>query len=123
MILCKKCTVPIVDGACPLCGNKKSFREAREGDQVYLTTCEYLWSRALEDSLREADIPFFRHNFLGSGLTASIGDLAENFRYYVNYFDYERAMAVIPPPMEDMTDEELNAYIDSLEDDSNKTIN
>jgi len=123
MTICKKCKAPIVDGVCPLCDNKKSFCEAQETDQVYLTSCEYLWSRTVEDALNEARIAFFRHGSLGSGLTVSIGDLAELFRYYVAYPDYEAALAVLPPEMDEMSEEELNAYMDTLGDDAkNETV-
>ena len=103
-----------MDGACPLCGNKKHVREAQESDQVYLTSSEYLWSRTIEDALNEADIGFLRHGSLGTGVTVSVGDLAEVFRYYVAYSDYEAALAVLPPEMDDMSEEELNAYMDTL---------
>lgn len=118
MILCKKCCAPISDGVCPLCGNKKHFREAQETDQVYLTSCEYLWSRTVEDALKEAGIEFLRHGSLGSGVTVSVGDLAEIYRYYVAYPDYETAVAVLPPAMDEMSEEELNAYIDALGEDA-----
>ncbi len=114
MRICKKCLAPEADGVCPLCGNKKSFRDATDEDSVYLTSCEYLWSRTVEDALAEAGIVFFRHGSLGMGLTVSVGDLAEMFRYYVAFPDYEKALAVLPPDMAEMSEDELNAYIDTL---------
>ena len=43
------------------------------------------------------------------------GDLAEVFRYYVNCPDYEKALAVLPQTGGEMSEEELNRYLDGLE--------
>ena len=82
-------------------------------DTVYLTSCEYIWSKTVEDILVEAGIKYYRHGSLGSGVIVSIGELAELYRYYVSFSDYERAMSMIPDFSESvMTEEELNEYID-----------
>ena len=115
MLICGKCHAAAPDGVCPLCGKKKHVREAKEDDPVLLTDCDYIWSRVLEDALTDAGIPFFRHGTLGSGVTVSIGDMAERFRYFVNASDYERAAETIPPEAGDMSDEELERYIETYE--------
>ena len=116
MLLCGKCKAAAENGRCPLCGKTRTVRESRPDDMVYLTSCQFLWSRILEDALKEAGITFFRHGSLRSGLTVSIGDLAEVFRYYVNCPDYEKALAVLPPAGGEMSEEELNRYLDGMED-------
>lgn len=116
MLLCGKCRAPIHADRCPLCGKTKHLRQAVDGDEIYLTSAEYLWSRVVEDALNEADIPFTRHGDLGMGIAVSIGDLREVYRYYVMYPDYERALTVLPEEDAEMSEEELNAYIDSLGD-------
>ena len=67
-------------------------------------------------ALTDAGIPFFRHGTLGSGVTVSIGDMAERFRYFVNASDYEKAAETIPSEAGDMSDEELERYIASYEE-------
>ena len=50
-LICAKCRAIPVDGVCPLCGKNKKFIEAGDNDEVYLTSCEYIWSRMVEDAL------------------------------------------------------------------------
>ena len=116
MKICEKCRAAAPDGVCPMCGKQKHIREARDDDPVFLTESEYIWSRVLEDALTGAGIDFFRHGALGSGVTVSIGDAAERFRYYVNASDYEKALDVLPPDAGEMSEEELERYIETYEE-------
>ena len=73
-LICAKCRAIPVDGVCPLCGKNKKFIEAGDNDEVYLTSCEYIWSRMVEDALDGAGIRYRRHGTRGSGVIASIGE-------------------------------------------------
>lgn len=111
--ICRKCKAISENGVCPLCGKSKKLTDAKPDDIVYLTSCEYIWSKTVEDILDEAGIKYYRHGSLGSGIIVSIGELAELYRYYVPFPDYEKAVSVIPDFSEPvMTEEELNEYID-----------
>lgn len=113
-LICEKCKAISENGACPLCGKKKKLREIIEGETVYLTSCEYIWSKTVEDILNDANIKFYCHGILGSGVIVSIGEMSELYRYYVPFSDYEKAKALIPDFSEEvMSEDELNAYIDS----------
>jgi len=118
MQICSKCKAPLHEDGCPLCGKRKFAREAREEDEIYLTSSEYLWSRIVEDALAAEGIAFTRRGDLGMGVSFAVGDLSETYDYYVMYNDYEKAKAVLPKECEEMSEEELNAYIDSLEEDT-----
>lgn len=112
-LICVKCRAIPVDGVCPLCGRKKKFIEAGENNEVYLTSCEYIWSRMVEDALDDAGIRYRRHGTHGSGVIASIGELAELYRYYVMLPDYEAALEAIPDTNGDaMSEEELIKYME-----------
>ena len=121
MRICGKCRAAAPDGVCPLCGKQKTIREAKPDESVYLADCDYIWSRVLEDALSDAGIAFFRHGMLGSGVTVNIGVMAERFRYYVNASDYEKAKEILPPDAGDVSDEELESYIDSYEKKTDTT--
>ena len=117
MKICEKCRAAAPDGVCPHCGKQKTVKEAKPDDPVLLTESDFIWSHITEDALYEAGIPFLRHATLGSGVTVSIGDAAERFRYFVNASDYERALAVLPPPdIGEMSEEELERYMETYEE-------
>ena len=112
-LICAKCRAVPVNGVCPLCGKRKKFIEAGENGEVYLTSCEYIWSRMVEDALDDAGIRYRRHGTHGSGVIASIGELAELYRYYVMLPDYEAALEAIPDTDGDaMSEEELIKYME-----------
>lgn len=112
-LICAKCRAIPVDGVCPLCGKNKKFIEAGDNDEVYLTSCEYIWSRMVEDALDGAGIRYRRHGTHGSGVIASIGELAELYRYYVMFPDYGAARAVVPDTdFGEMSEEELLEYME-----------
>ena len=120
-LICAKCRAIPVDGVCPLCGKNKKFIEAGDDDEVYLTSCEYIWSRMVEDALDDAGIRYRRHGTHGSGVIASIGELAELYRYYVLFPDYEAARAVIPDTdFGEMSEEELLEYMDEYDEDDDE---
>lgn len=120
-LICAKCRAIPVDGVCPLCGKNKKFIEAGDDDEVYLTSCEYIWSRMVEDALDDAGIRYRRHGTHGSGVIASIGELAELYRYYVMFPDYETARAVIPDTdFGEMSEEELLEYMDEYDEDDDE---
>lgn len=120
-LICAKCRAIPVDGVCPLCGKNKKFIEAGDDDEVYLTSCEFIWSRMVEDALDEAGIRYRKHGTHGSGVIASIGELAELYRYYVMFPDYEAARAVIPDTdFGEMSEEELLEYMDEYDEDDDE---
>ncbi|MBE6636658.1 MAG: hypothetical protein E7618_02505 [Ruminococcaceae bacterium] len=116
MLICKKCKAIITENTCPLCGKTKGFITPKENDLVYLTSAEYLWSPPIEDALLEAGVGYSRVAI--GGTESVIGQLTEFYRYYVSLADYERAFEALPPENSEMTEEELNAYIDSLADET-----
>lgn len=74
-LICAKCRAIPVDGVCPLCGKNKKFIEAGDNDEVYLTSCEYIWSRMVEDALDGAGIRYRRHGTRGSVSLPASGSL------------------------------------------------
>ncbi len=120
-LICAKCRAIPVDGVCPLCGKNKKFIEAGDNDEVYLTSCEFIWSRMVEDALDGAGIRYRKHGTHGSGVIASIGELAELYRYYVMFPDYEAARTVIPDTdFGEMSEEELLEYMDEYDEDDDE---
>lgn len=112
-LICAKCRAIPIDGVCPLCGRRKKFIEAGENDEVYLTSCEFIWSRMVEDALDSAGIGYRRHGTHGSGVITSIGELAELYRYYVMLPDYAAACAVMPDADGDvMSEDDLIKYME-----------
>ena len=64
-------------------------------------------------ALDGAGIRYRRHGTRGSGVIASIGELAELYRYYVMFPDYGAARAVVPDTdFGEMSEEELLEYME-----------
>lgn len=95
MKICSRCKAPEKDGVCSLCGKNKFLKDALDNDEVYLTTAEYIWSRVVEDTLNESGIPFAKKSAVGSGITVYIGELAEEYKYYVSASEYDKAVEAI----------------------------
>ena len=105
MLICRKCKAPINNGVCSSCGRNKNFIEASCDDEVYLTTAEFLFSRVVDDILTEGNIPFAKKTSMGSGITVYIGELNEEYKYYVKASDYEKAKELLPCNVEFEDDE------------------
>ena len=119
MLICKKCLCEIKDGACPVCGKKKGFREANDNDEIFLTSADFIFYQVVEDILTDSGISYVKKGTLGSAVSFYVGDGAETYNFYVMLKDYENAVNAISHLQAEVSDEELNEYIDnySEEDD------
>lgn len=96
MQICSKCKSVAENGICPVCQRKKFVLEAKDDDLVILTTTDYVSSFLVEDILNEAGIKFLKKGALGSAITLYIGEITENFNFYVMAKHYEEALANMP---------------------------
>ena len=67
----------------------------KENDPVYLTTKDIIWSGAVEDILKENNIPYLKQGSLGAGITARIGHSMETYQFYVPFGAYEKAKKLL----------------------------
>ena len=116
MKICDKCSAEAINGVCRLCGKRKSIRDAKENDCIYVTSSNILFSRMIEDAFDDAGIKFLRKSELGSAVSIYIGNTNETYLYYVMLSDYDRAISIANDISTDITDEELEEYIDSNEE-------
>lgn len=113
-LYCSKCKAVTVGDLCPICEKRKYITEVSENDEVYLTTADFVLANAISDILSDEGIPFLKRGILGSAVTINIGEAAESYRFYVRFADYYKAADLIPKS--EITDEELETFIDNLEE-------
>lgn len=117
MLICKKCLCEINGEVCPICGKKKGFREAVEGDEIFLTTADFVFYQVVEDILDDAGISYVKKGSLGAAVTAYVGGNSESYNYYVLLKNYNRSKKLLSKLPTEFSEEELNEYIDSYEGD------
>ncbi len=116
MKICNKCLAEEHNSACPLCGKSKFLRDAKDNDCIYLTMSNVLFSRMIEDALDDANIKYLRKSDQGSAVSLYIGHANETYKYYVLLNDFNKAKEIIACLPSDVSDEELESYIDDMED-------
>lgn len=89
-LYCEQCNRLTEQERCPGCGSKH-LRLPLMGDYCFLTEKELLWSAAMEQLLRDHDIPFVTSNALGAGLTSKLGVMQERIRFYVPFLKLKQA--------------------------------
>jgi hypothetical protein len=115
MLICKKCLCEIKEDFCPICGKKKCFREAKDSDEIFLTSADFIFYKVIEDILTDNGISYVKKGTLGSAVSFYVGDGAETFNFYVMLKDYEAAVSAVSHLDAEVSEEELNEYIDSYE--------
>lgn len=116
MRICNKCLAEEKNGVCRLCNKSKYLRDAKYGDCIYITMSNILFSRMIEDVFDEADIKYLKKSEQGSAVSLYIGSANETYKYYVMLDDYDRAKEIIANLPADISDEELEEYIDMMEE-------
>jgi hypothetical protein len=116
MRICDKCLAEEINGKCRLCGKSKLLRDAEFNDNVYVGSADFIFSRMIEDAFDEANIKYLRKGTLGSAITFTIGSTNETYLYYVMLNDFEKAKEIIESLPLDISDEELESYIDGVEE-------
>jgi hypothetical protein len=69
----------------------------------------------IEDILTDNGISYVKKGTLGSAVSFYVGDGAETFNFYVMLKDYEAAVSAVSHLDAEVSEEELNEYIDSYE--------
>ena len=87
---CERCNLLINRETCPNCGSRQ-LRVPLVGDYCFLTEKELIWSAAMEELLRDNNIPFVTRNALGAGLTVKLGAMQERVRFYVPFLKLKKA--------------------------------
>lgn len=90
---CPNCNRLTKNKKCPICGSR-DLREPIPTDYCFLTDKELIWATALEDLLKDNDIPYVTKNTLGAGLAAKIGPALERKQFFVPYSHYSTAKAL-----------------------------
>lgn len=92
-LYCERCNLLTENDQCPVCGSRQ-LRIPLMGDYCFLTEKELLWSAAMEELLRDNEIPFVTSNALGAGLTTKVGVMQERIRFYVPFLKLKKAKAL-----------------------------
>ena len=87
---CERCNLLTNRENCPNCGSRQ-LRVPLVGDYCFLTEKELIWSAAMEELLRDNNIPFVTRNALGAGLTVKLGAMQERVRFYVPFLKLKKA--------------------------------
>lgn len=91
---CADCRLMTQEESCPLCGSKK-LREVKADDPCFLVSKEVVWAGMLEEVLKGKGIAYSAESDLGYALSLKIGGHHEEFHFYVNYADLDRARALV----------------------------
>lgn len=91
---CEECRLMTQEESCPLCGARK-LREVRPDDPCFLVSKEVVWAGMLEEVLKDKGIAYAAESDMGYALSLKIGGHNEEFHFYVNYADYDRARALV----------------------------
>lgn len=89
-LYCERCNLLTGHDSCPGCGSRH-LRLPLMGDYCFLTEKELIWSAAMEELLRDNEIPFVTRNALGAGLTVKLGVMQERVRFYVPFLKLKKA--------------------------------
>lgn len=87
---CPNCHVLVRNTRCHIC-DKRWLEEPTPDDYCFLTEKDSVWSGVLEDCLRQNAIPYLTQNTMGAGLTAKLGTMLEQTKFYVCYAFYYKA--------------------------------
>lgn len=90
MLYCGACNRLVSGNACPVCG-RTALHTPRQEDYCFVTEMEMLWSQPLSDLFRDNGILFLTRNVRGAGMTARLGIATEQVRFFVPYWQYDRA--------------------------------
>lgn len=102
---CADCRLMTQEESCPLCGSK-NLREVRLDDPCFLVRKEAIWAGMLEEVLKENGIPYSAESDVGYAFSLKTGGHHEEFLFYVNYADYDRARALVNELFSESEDEE-----------------
>lgn len=89
-LYCERCHMLTDQNACPGCGSRH-LRIPMMSDYCFLTEKQLLWSAAMEELLRDNEIPFVTDHALGAGLTSKLGAMQERIRFYVPFLKLKQA--------------------------------
>lgn len=99
MLYCEKCMLLCESGKCPVCSQKlfgaQKLREVKDNDPVLLTKQDRIAAGLLEPVLRDNNIPYLKEGNLGAGLTAELGDMMEEYRFYIPYGKLEEGRDIV----------------------------
>ena len=90
MLYCEICMTLTDQDKCPGC-KKKKLRPPKDNDPVYLLTQNAIWAGAVEDILREGDIPCLKQSEQRSAFTIIMGEITATYRIFVPYSAYQAA--------------------------------
>ena len=93
MLYCGNCMLLCEKVECPVCGNRK-LRAPQANDPVFLTAQDFFQSRILEDALHEAGIPCEKRGQLGKAMTLRLGEVMEEYQFFVPFGAYEKSMEI-----------------------------
>ena len=94
MKYCDRCMYLTDTQACPECDKGKFLREPKPNDPVYLVTRDAIWADAIEEILRENNIPCLLKSTLGA-VSIIIGVSLETFRIFVPYSAIDKAREIL----------------------------
>lgn len=95
MMYCEKCRIVFEGKKCPECGKSRNVREIRDDDLCLLTEKELIWSEMVSDALKDRDILFMKESVNGAGVSAIMGSVFENERFFVSWADYHDAKEIV----------------------------
>ena len=92
-LYCEKCRIITSGPKCARCGNKK-IRKPSSADICFLAEKGQVAANILEDELKQANIPYTARSRQGAGITMTLGNALETFRFYVQYKDLLKAKEI-----------------------------
>lgn len=90
MKYCPNCMTLPEEDKCPDCKTRE-LREPTGSDPVLLIEKGYVWAGMVEEILSDNGIPLLKKGVRGAGLSVSLGEVGETFRFFVPYETLEQA--------------------------------
>jgi len=95
MLYCESCMHLTEGKRCTKCRNKR-LREVKHTDPIFLTTRDVVWAGAVEELLKENDVPVMVQNDVDGGMSLIIGGMSqENYHIFVPYSKIEKAQQLL----------------------------
>lgn len=116
MRICDRCSAEELNNVCRLCGKGKYLREVTDSDCIYVASANVLFSRMIEDAFDDAGIKYLRKGALGSAVVLTIGGANETYLYYVMLKDFSIAKEIVSELPLDISDDELEEYVENSEE-------
>ena len=92
MNFCEKCNLLVEGERCDYCGNA-NLREVKSDDFCFLIECENTVGKSLEEALKRENIPSALVP-CGNGVNSFFALPLGNFKIYVPYESYEKALEI-----------------------------